>query len=303
MDGILNILKPSGMTSHDVVAYIRRLTGIKKVGHTGTLDPAAAGVLPICLGKATKAAQYIADGAKQYRAEMKLGVITNTGDATGDVIEERKLPASTDRTNFKKNIDSVFENFTGTILQMPPMYSAVKVKGKKLYELARKGQEIERKPREIQIYSIAIVDFMEDEGRVLFDVTCSKGTYIRTLCEDIGKQLGYGAHMSYLVRTTVSEYDIKNSITLEQLEELTIKNNLNSSVLRIETVFIDKDKYVITNNADIKAFLNGVQIKLKSNKIQINDNICVYYQTNFIGLGKVQKKNNEYFIKAERIFI
>ncbi len=302
MDGILNILKPSGMTSHDVVSYIRKMTGIKKVGHTGTLDPAAAGVLPICLGRATKASEYITDGTKQYRAELQLGIITDTGDSQGKVIETREWRNYVNLTHSNQNIELVFKAFIGSGTQLPPMYSAVKVNGKKLYELARKGQEVERKPRKIEIYNINVVEIMPAEGTILFDITCSKGTYIRTLCEDIGNKLGCGAHMSYLVRTKVSEFNLKDTITLEEVQDLTQKNTLNNNVLPIVTVFNEIPKYVITDNNEQNAFLNGGQIILKDEKLEKYSIIGIYLQDKFIGLGKVLKKNNNFYIKVDKFF-
>lgn len=191
MDGILNIRKEKGFTSHDVVAVVRRILHAKKVGHTGTLDPDAEGVLPVCVGKATKLADIIMDGKKRYRAMVRLGITTTTEDAAGEVLEERKVDFD------EEKIRQAVAGFVGEQKQIPPMYSAIKVNGKKLYELAREGKEIERKARTITIFAINIVRFLPPD-RFEIDVDCSKGTYIRTLCSDIGKALGCGAHMAEL---------------------------------------------------------------------------------------------------------
>ena len=192
MDGVFNIYKEKGFTSHDVVAIVRKTINQKKVGHTGTLDPDAEGVLPVCVGKATKLADYIMADTKTYRATIKLGIITDTYDTTGDIIAEKEVSVSKDA------IISVVKSFVGKQEQLPPMYSAIKINGHKLYDLARKGIEVERKPRSIEIYDISLDEFISDTEFAV-TVSCSKGTYIRTLCYDFGEKLGCGAAMSSLV--------------------------------------------------------------------------------------------------------
>lgn len=213
MDGILNLLKPPGMTSHDVVSVVRRALGIKKVGHTGTLDPGVAGVLPICVGKATRLAEYIAGEDKAYRAEITFGVTTDTQDSFGTVTGEKEASHLT-RGDIAYNLT----RFNGEIMQIPPMVSAVKVDGKRLYELAREGVEVERKARPVTIHKLQLLDFRPGPRPTAFvDVVCSKGTYIRTLAYDIGEALKVGAHMSYLVRTRSGPFKLEEAATLEEL--------------------------------------------------------------------------------------
>jgi len=215
MNGILNILKPPGMTSHDVVELVRRLGIAKKVGHTGTLDPGAAGVLPLCLGKATKIARFFLEHRKAYRAEITFGVATATQDLFDNNVERRDASCLT-----KSEVLQVMERYVGEIEQVPPMTSAVKQNGKKLYELAREGQIVKRYPRRVVIYSIEFIrgwGWGTKHPAALFDVVCSKGTYIRTLCADIGHHTGYGAVMSFLLRTKVGPFTLENAWTVEEL--------------------------------------------------------------------------------------
>jgi tRNA pseudouridine55 synthase len=213
MDGILNLLKPPGMTSHDVVSVVRRALGIKKVGHTGTLDPGVAGVLPICVGRATRLAEFIAGEDKAYRAEITFGVTTDTQDSFGELTGEADAAFLT-----RGDIAYTLTKFQGQIMQIPPMVSAVKVDGKRLYELAREGLEVERAARPVTIHKLQLLDFRPGPRPVAFvDVVCSKGTYIRTLAYDIGKALGVGAHMSYLVRTRSGPFTLEDAATLEEL--------------------------------------------------------------------------------------
>lgn len=215
MTGIVNINKPIGKSSHFVVAVIRRITGIKKVGHTGTLDPLASGVLPILIGReATKLSQKIMDGTKEYRAVLQLGASTTTQDSEGEIVAQHNVNLSL------AQIKNVIGEFIGEISQIPPMYSAVKINGQKLYKLAREGKEIERKPRKITVFSIEVLNYNKDSEQVEIVVSCSKGTYIRTLCNDIGEKLGCGGYMASLVRTKSSCFTIENSITLEEFEQM-----------------------------------------------------------------------------------
>ncbi|WP_066635292.1 tRNA pseudouridine(55) synthase TruB [Desulfolucanica intricata] len=234
MNGVINVLKPPGMTSHDVVNYIRRLTGVKKVGHTGTLDPGAAGVLPICVGKATRIAENLTVDNKSYRAEITFGVATDTHDNFGNVLSVCDASYLTENKVLK-----VIKDFTGKQEQVPPMTSAIKVKGKKLYELARAGQVIERKARYIIIYFINIL-YSEGWGsprpRALLEIVCSKGTYIRTICHDLGQKLGCGAHMSFLLRTCSGDFKLDQSFTLEELKEYAEQDALKKVLLPIDQV-------------------------------------------------------------------
>ena len=237
MDGIINVYKEAGFTSHDVVARLRGILKQKKIGHTGTLDPAAIGVLPVCVGKATKVCDLLTEKDKTYQAVCRLGMVTDTQDATGKVLEEHSIAGITEQ----KLRDTV-ASFQGEIEQIPPMYSAIKVDGKKLYELAREGKTIERKPRKVNIMQIHIVQIDLEEQTFVMEITCSKGTYIRTLCHDIGQKLGVGAIMQSLVRTRVAGFHIKDALTLTQIEELVQENKLQEKMYAIEALFSDYPK-------------------------------------------------------------
>ncbi|MHB8985633.1 MAG: tRNA pseudouridine(55) synthase TruB [Eubacteriales bacterium] len=232
MDGFLNVLKPPGMTSHDVVHFIRNVSGIKKAGHTGTLDPGAAGVLVICLGRATRLARFLPGGDKEYRAEMTLGVSTDTGDSYGTVLEVH------DASDINEDrLAAALELYTGRIEQVPPMTSAVRHRGKKLYELARAGIEVDRPARQVHIYSLKLIrgsGWGTNALKVLINVVCSRGTYIRSLCEDIGKSLGCGAHMSFLVRTRDGAFDISCSSTLEEIRATAYEGSLQKVLVSID---------------------------------------------------------------------
>ncbi|SFR01725.1 tRNA pseudouridine(55) synthase TruB [Desulfoscipio geothermicus] len=228
MNGILNILKPPGMTSHDVVNFVRNTISVKKAGHTGTLDPGAAGVLPVCVGKATRIIQYLPDD-KKYRVEVTFGLSTTTQDAFGDVV--RRTGANGLAAG---DVARHLVHFAGQIEQVPPMTSAVKYQGKKLYELARAGMEVERKSRSVYIYDILLVDFYHDGAgtpRAVLDIHCSAGTYIRTICHELGERLGCGAYMSFLLRTRAGLFSLDNTITLEQLRGMQEQGALRSSAL------------------------------------------------------------------------
>jgi tRNA pseudouridine55 synthase len=263
MNGIINVLKPPGMTSHDIVNYIRLLKGIKKVGHTGTLDPGAAGVLPVCVGKATRVAEYLISYDKCYRAECTLGASTDTQDSFGRVLEVRDASCLA-----VGDIEAMLMTFVGSQEQIVPMFSAVKVQGKKLYELARAGQRLEREARRINVYSIKLLDY-EDLGtpapRVLFEVTCSKGTYVRTICHDLGQRLGYGGYMSFLIRTRVGVFDLSKSVTLEELKEYADKGLLNRAMLPIDLVLSDmvavqvRESAVAAVKAGNRLYLPGIK--------------------------------------------
>jgi tRNA pseudouridine55 synthase len=217
MNGLINVLKPPGMTSHDVVAILRRLFDTQKIGHTGTLDPGAAGVLPVCTGQGTRVAEYLIDKKKTYRAELTFGIETDTQDAGGKVVSRlASVSLTSDR------VIDVLGSFTGEIKQVPPMTSAVQVGGKRLYQLARQGRVVERKARRVTIYDLLPVRF-NNAGRyprLLLDVTCSKGTYIRSLAADIGNKLGCGAYLSFLIRTVSGRFTIEDAYTLEQIRTL-----------------------------------------------------------------------------------
>lgn len=229
LNGIINVYKEAGFTSHDVVAKMRGICGQKKIGHTGTLDPAAVGVLPVCLGSGTRLCDMLTDRDKEYEARLLLGVTTDTQDATGTVLEEKPVTCSVEE------VRDVIKSFQGEILQVPPMYSALKVDGKKLYELARAGKEVERQARPVTIHRLEILDM--ELPYVTLRVACSKGTYIRTLCDDIGKKLGCGGTMAALTRTRVGEFALDDAITLSELQALKDSGRLEEAVYGVELCF------------------------------------------------------------------
>lgn len=278
MDGILNIYKPSGMTSFDVVKIIRKLTKVKKVGHTGTLDPLAIGVLPICLGKATKLVDYIMDDFKVYDVILKLGCISDTYDKEGTILQNKCINSS------DEEIINAINSFEGVIDQIPPMYSALKVNGKRLYDLARKGIEVERKSRKITIYYINIKKI--EKPYIYFTVKCSKGTYIRSLCNDIGAKLGCGGLMWNLERTATSIFTKENSINLDNLTE----ENIKYYVIPMD-VALQKYKKLYFEKYLEKLLVNGVAIKdpLLIEDIPENELFRVYLESKFIGIGMKNK--------------
>ena len=253
--GIINVYKEKGFTSHDVVAKLRGIVGQKKIGHTGTLDPDATGVLPVCLGKATKLCDLLTDKNKTYEAVLLLGKTTDTQDITGEVLEEKSTEALTE-----EKVREAIEGFIGDYEQIPPMYSALKVNGKKLYELAREGKVIERKARPVKILDIQILEI--DLPKVRMEVSCSKGTYIRTLCHDIGEKLGCGGFMESLIRTRVSTFRIEDAKTLDEIETLKQEGKLAELLVPIDAMFPFYPK--ITVKDDWKAFAkNGNPLDLK----------------------------------------
>lgn len=250
MNGIINVLKPPGMTSHDVVSYIRKVLNMKKVGHTGTLDPEAAGVLPVCIGKATKAVQYLTDKQKSYRANIKFGIVTDTYDSYGQVIQE------VESTVIDKNaLENALGSFTGTISQKPPMFSAIKVKGKKLYQYAFEGKEVKIQERPVNIYELKLIEMLS-ENEAIIDILCSKGTYIRSLCYDIGEAMGCGAHMSQLIRLGSSPFAIEDSHTLEEIKAAVSENRISDILTSVEVLFKDYKSITVKSSA-MNSILNG----------------------------------------------
>lgn len=296
MDGILNILKPAGMTSFDVVAHLRGLLGIKKVGHTGTLDPLAVGVLPVCIGKATKAIEYLINKDKSYRAELTLGITTDTQDSSGKVLATAGV-ACTD-----SEIRQTVQSFVGKIMQLPPMYSALKVNGKRLYNLAREGAEVFRQRREIEVYSAGVIRIDRSDGvRVLLDAHCSKGTYIRTLCADIGERLGCGGHMSFLLRKRAGPFDISSAITLEELAFRKRNKTVEEALTGVESVFAALTRYDLDEKA-VKKFKNGMAVAVSSS-YDAGSLIRVYSASGeFTALGTVHNTPDGVFIKAKKFF-
>ncbi len=300
MNGILNILKPPGMTSFDVVGYLRGVIKIKKIGHTGTLDPGAVGVLPICIGSATKAIEYMTDKDKVYRAEMTLGVSTDTQDSSGQVLEQKEVNVTSEE------VSRVVTQFIGKLQQIPPMYSAIKVEGKKLYELARSGITVERKPREIEVYSIDIIKNIDEKSEgpktVILDVHCSKGTYIRTLCHDIGEQLGCGGHMSFLVRLKAGSFTIASALTLQEIALLHQEGCLYENLLSPDQVF-DNLAAVQLEEAEESRFLNGVYINLSQGNHKEGDFVRVYDRMGkFLAVGEIVSKQGLLLLKSKKVF-
>lgn len=247
MEGILPLYKPKGLTSHDCVFRLRKILRMKRIGHTGTLDPEVDGVLPICLGRATKVAEYITDAGKTYVGEVTIGFSTTTEDAGGEIVEE-----NLDRKSYSRDdILTVLAELSGEITQTPPMFSAVKVNGKRLYEYARQGLEVERPSRKVTIYSIELLDDREQfEGDVIrfrFQVSCSKGTYIRTLAVMIGEKLGYPAHMSQLTRIQSASFSLADCLTFSEVEELVEKGSIDEVLRPIETALYYLPKYQIND--------------------------------------------------------
>ena len=242
--GIINVYKERGFTSHDVVAKLRGIAGQKKIGHTGTLDPDAEGVLPVCLGAATKLCDMLTDKSKEYEAVLKLGIVTDTQDTTGTVLEQHQVQVT------EAQLEQAMQGFIGAYDQVPPMYSALKVNGKKLYELAREGKVVERKARPVEIYYLDVLEpYQQSTNEIKIRVGCSKGTYIRTLCHDIGVALGCGGAMAYLQRTKVGAFTLDKAYTLAQLQEMKEQGTLDSAVTPVEDFFAHLPKVVVKDSA------------------------------------------------------
>lgn len=291
MNGIIIINKPKSFTSFDVVAVMRKLLKEKKVGHTGTLDPMATGVLPILIGRATKLQSFISDSNKEYIANFQLGITTDTLDITGKVLYSAN--SNVKRTEFEK----VLDEFRGEINQIPPMFSAVQKNGVRLYNLARKGIEISRDARKVIINELKLLNFDENLQQGEFMVNCSKGTYVRTLCDDIGKKLGCGAVLTDLQRTKTCNFDIKNSITLEAAKNFAESNTLADHILPCDIALENFNKISISSLQTTR-FKNGGSLSLDrvSTKTKLKDSEIVKIYSNnsrFIGLGKVSSEKNE----------
>ena len=275
-DGVILINKPKDYTSHDVVAVIKRISK-EKVGHTGTLDPNATGVLPLLIGKATGISKYLINHDKTYIATLKLGIKTDTADGEGKVLEEKEvIDLETG------DIQIALNKLIGKQEQIPPMYSAIKVNGKKLYEYARQGKEVEVQARTIEIYDTKLVEFNKAEAEVVFEISCSKGTYIRTVCEKVAENLNTIGFMKELRRTRVGEFEIKNTVNIED-----IKNNLElleENIITIEKFFENKEQIQL-NDKELELFLNGVKLS----KDKENNIYRVYNNNKFIGLGVVEE--------------
>ncbi len=280
MNGIIIINKHKGCTSHDIVYKVKKMFN-EKVGHTGTLDPMATGVLPLLIGKGTQCSKYLINHDKIYNVTLQLGEKTDTADSEGKVIETKEVKEETLK---KENIEKIFEKFKGKQEQIPPIYSAIKVNGKKLYEYARKGQEVEIKPRKIEIYNIVLLNINEKQKQIEFQVSCSKGTYIRSLCEDIAQRLETVGYMLELKRIQVGNFNIKEAITIEQLENnIDNKEFIEENFIQFEEIFKNKEKIEL-DDRKLRLFLNGVQLTMTC-----KDEIYRIYSNNkFIGIGIVK---------------
>lgn len=302
INGIINVYKEKGYTSHDVVAKLRGILHQKKIGHTGTLDPDAEGVLPVCLGKGTKLCDMLTDKDKEYRAVMRLGVMTDTQDITGTVLEQKEIPADLSADDIRE----VVMSFVGEYMQVPPMYSALKIDGKRLYELARAGKTVERKARPVYINYITIEEI--NIPFVTMTVGCSKGTYIRTLCEDIGQKLGTYACMESLLRTKVSFFELKDSLKLSDIEKLRDDDKLSDIVKPIDScfseykaVYIDEkcNKLVYNGNSFFKEHIGRSDTEIYEQGYyrvyDSTDKFIGVYKIDDNGMFKVQK----FFMETE----
>ena len=278
MDGIIVVNKPKGCTSHDVVNKVKWIVK-EKVGHTGTLDPLATGVLPLLIGKGTLCSKYLINHDKEYQVSLKLGIATDTMDAEGKVLEEKEVDSSILE---KSNVEKILSSFIGRQEQKPPMYSAIKVKGKKLYEYARRGEKVEVPKREIEIYNMELVGINKLNKEIEFKVSCSKGTYIRSLCTDIAKALGTIGYMSGLERLKVGEFTLKNSIVVN---DSTDREVIEKNIITVEELFKDKGKIEL-DSKKLLLFLNGVKLSYEN----IDGVYRIYNLGKFIGRGVVKNK-------------
>lgn len=298
MNGILNIFKTSGMTSHDVVYKVRKILKTKKVGHTGTLDPMAQGVLPVCIGAATKISQFIVEKQKEYIAELTLGLKTDTYDNTGQITKKSSIIIE------KEDFERVLPSFIGDIKQIPPIYSAIKVDGKKLYEYARENKEVEIKERDVNISKLQLLDYTFPVAKI--KIACSKGTYIRSLCNDIGEKLGSYGMMSSLIRTKSGPFYLETAISLEDLSMLSIKEVENKLYpidfplkhLKKVDVQLYSAKYLLNGNSLIQK--NIIQ---DLSEFSIDERIRLHLDGEFRGIGQIRKEESYYYVKPIRLFL
>ena len=302
LNGVINVYKEKGYTSHDVVAIVRKTLNIKKVGHTGTLDPDAEGVLPVCIGQATKLADYIMAERKSYTAEITFGAETTTQDASGDIIKEYEYTFDENR------LREVIDTFKGEQTQVPPMYSAIKINGKKLYEIAREGREIERKARKITVYDIRIAE-INTPNKAIIEIDCSKGTYIRSLCSDIGNKLGWGAFMSSLTRTASGKFKLNEAVKLDELKNAAERGEAEKFIIPLDDVLSGYKRVTVSEKAD-KYLYNGGKIYggyLKYDKKPSDNEIVLGYDATgrLVGiyLYKFDEEKKTYFIKPVRLML
>jgi len=301
--GIIPLLKPVGFTSHDCVNKLRKILKTKRIGHTGTLDPSVSGVLPICVGQATRVVEYVQELPKEYEGTVTIGKSTTTEDADGELVTCQEVFPPFQITQ----IFQVLNEFTGKIMQTPPMFSAIKINGVRLHELARKGLEVERKPREVEIYSINLLKAMLDQPfpEISFRVVCSKGTYVRTLCVDIGQALGYPAHMSFLQRTASGPFKLEDCFTFEEIEQAVREDKIGRLFRPLDEALVQYPKYEVPMEK-VKDVWNGKQLKITDvfpgtfNEGQL---IRVYSTgQQFLALYKVVRHEGELLAKPEKVF-
>lgn len=283
MFGVINIYKPKGMTSHDVVGILRKKLNIKQVGHTGTLDPFAEGVLPVCVGKATRLIEYF-DDDKEYLATVQFGSQTTTYDLEGNITQTSSIKIT------QTNLEKALEIFQGEILQTPPIYSAIKVNGKKLYEYAREGKEVKIEPRKVTIYKIELKNFDELKQQAEITIKCSKGTYIRSIANDLGVNLGCFGHLVKLIRTQAGKFVVENSV---QLDDLDIKNKIQSPLEALSLPQIN------VNDIMHERISHGMSIKTNTDKIKIGDFLILIYNNNIDAIGVFDGE----CIKIKKVFI
>jgi len=296
MTGIICLNKPEGITSFLAVAKARRMVGEKKAGHTGTLDPMATGALPIMLGGATRFLELLPTSQKGYCAKLRLGVTTDTLDITGKIKSESEV------TSTKYDVLAVLDGFRGDIMQLPPMYSAISKDGVRLYELARKGIEVEREKRKITIYNLELVGADEENHEYEIDVQCSAGTYIRTLIADIGEKLGCGAVMTQLCRTSANGFSLNDCVTLEQLEQLVQNGELETAIRSVDSTLLDYPELVVTD-AQAKRFSNGGSLAIdRIGGCKATGLYRVYSpKKEFLGVGEIKEDSLELSVK--RVFV
>lgn len=303
MEGVLLLNKPAGMTSHDCVAKMRRLAKTKKIGHTGTLDPDVTGVLPICIGRATKIVEYLTASSKTYEAEVTIGFSTTTEDASGEIVESK--PINHIITN--EDVEKVLFSMTGSLEQTPPMYSAVKINGKKLYEYARAGIQIERPSRTITIHDFLLLGDVKNENNKVtfrFRVTCSKGTYVRTLAVMVGEKLGYPAHMSHLVRTKSGFFDLNDCMTFEEIEKSIEGNTFQDSLISIGEALKDLPKIIIHDNLAEKV-KNGAVLELPNEfeQLEVGAPIAIYNTNSYCIAIYTKHPTKQYLMKPIKVLM
>ncbi|MGO1355691.1 tRNA pseudouridine(55) synthase TruB [Alkalibacterium gilvum] len=299
MEGLIPVWKERGMTSHDCVFKLRKILRMKKIGHSGTLDPDVDGVLPVAIGKATKVIEYMMDSEKIYTGEITIGFSTTTEDSSGEIVERKPI----DKPISEKDIDSAISNFTGTIKQTPPMYSAVKIDGKKLYEYAREGKVIDRPSREAMIYSFVRTSKLtiNENDKTLafsFKVVCGKGTYVRTLAVDVGKYLGYPSHMSDLTREASSGFVREEAFTLTELQELMDQEKIEEALLPLERALKKLPRYDLSEGEYLKV-KNGSLLTRKQYMKEVEEQIVFYYSDLAVAIYRIHPKKTDYIKPAK----